>query len=99
MDKKQTQIYENEEVIPPKVRVGLAEKEKHSVFVQNALKHFPFLLYYYIRTLVTFYPIFFRNVFLLSMNICGIMFVSRMKILTNSTLLIYMEDRKALISM
>ena len=46
MDTNQKQIYENEEVIiSPEVRVGLvlAEKEKHSVSVQNALKYFLFL--------------------------------------------------------
>ena len=33
MDTNQNQISENEEVIPPEVRVGPAEKEKHSVSV------------------------------------------------------------------
>ena len=31
MDTNKNQIEENEEVISPEVRVGLAEKEKHSV--------------------------------------------------------------------
>ena len=33
MDTNQNQISENEEVISPEVRVGPAEKEKHSVSV------------------------------------------------------------------
>ena len=40
MDTNQKRTSENEEVISPKVRVGLAEKGKHSVSVQNALKSF-----------------------------------------------------------
>ncbi len=49
MDTNQKQIFENEEVISPDVRVGPAKKEKHSVSVQNGLKYFLFLLYLYIR--------------------------------------------------
>ncbi len=50
MHTNQKQISENEEVISPEVRVGPAEKEKHSVSVQNDVKYFPFVLYLYIRT-------------------------------------------------
>ena len=40
MDKNQKQMFENEEVISPEVRVGPPEKEKHSVSMQNVLKYF-----------------------------------------------------------
>ena len=40
MDTNQNQIFENEEVISPEVRVGPAEKEKHSVSMQNVVKYF-----------------------------------------------------------
>jgi hypothetical protein len=43
MDTNKKQISENEEVVSPKVRVGLAEKEKHSVSVPNDVSYFPFV--------------------------------------------------------
>jgi hypothetical protein len=98
MDTNQQQISENEEVISPEVRVGLAEKEKHSVSAPNALKYFIFLLYLYIRMSLIFCHNFFRIIFFLSMQICGIMFASGRKMLMNSTSMIYMEDKKALLS-
>jgi hypothetical protein len=58
VDTNQKQIFENEEVKSPEVRVSPAEKEKHSISVQNALKYFPFLLYLYIRISLIFYHIF-----------------------------------------
>jgi hypothetical protein len=53
MDTNQNQISENEEVISPEVRVGPAEKEKHSVSVYNSLKYFHHL-YVYIRIFLSF---------------------------------------------
>ncbi len=98
MDKNQKQISENEEVISPEVRVGPAKKEKYLVSVQNAVKYFPFVLFDYIRTLSIFHPKIFRIIFLLSMQICGITFASGTKMLMSSTSMIYMEDKKALVS-
>jgi hypothetical protein len=97
MDTNKKQISENEEVISPEIRVCPTEKEKHSVSKQNAFKYFPVLLYLYIRMSLIFYPYFFRILFLLSMQICGIMFASGMKMLMNSTSMIYIEDKNTFI--
>ena len=40
MDTNQKQMSENEKAISPEVRVGPAEKEKHSVSMQNVVKYF-----------------------------------------------------------
>ncbi len=48
MDTNQKQLFENEEVISPEVRVGPAQKEKHSVSMQNVVKFF----FHRIRTTV-----------------------------------------------
>jgi methyltransferase-like protein len=40
MDTNKNQMSESEEVISPEVRVGPAEKEKHSVSMKNVVKYF-----------------------------------------------------------
>ena len=94
MDTNQKQMSENEEVISPKVRVGPAEQEKHSVSMQNVVKYFFSIGF----GSLNFFVYFFRIIFLPSMQICGIMFASGMKMPINSISMIYMEDKKALLS-
>jgi hypothetical protein len=95
MDTNKNQMSESEEVISPEVRVGPAEKEKHSVSMKKCCQvFFP----HRIRTPVYIFVYFFRIIFLPSMQICGIMFASGMKMPINSISMIYMEDKKALLS-